>query len=115
MNIEEYADRLLQEVLSAAAVEPEAGFLPEIFTSLVAERLTIAGEFPEPAICYHRARGIEVSGWSLSEDGDRLNLLVTDYRGVTPPQSLSNSSIDTSFRRLGEFFVRSQRGYGDQL
>ena len=46
MNIEEYADRLLQETLSAAAVEPEAGFLSEIFTSLVAERLTIAGEFP---------------------------------------------------------------------
>ena len=40
---------------------------------------------------------------------------MTDYRGVTPPQSLPNSSIDASFRRLGEFFVRSQRGYGDQL
>jgi hypothetical protein len=115
LNIEEYAERLVQEVLSAAAVEPEAGFLPEIFTSLVAERLTIAGEFPEPEICYHRARGVEVSGWSLSDDGDRLNLLVTDYRGVTPPQSLPNSSIDNSFRRLGEFFVRAQRGYGDQL
>ena len=48
LNIDEYADRLLQETLSAAAVEPDAGFLPEIFTSLVAERLTIAGEFPEP-------------------------------------------------------------------
>jgi len=115
LNIDEYAERLLQETLSAAAVEPDAGFLPEIFTSLVAERLTIAGEFPEPEICYHRARGVEVSGWSLSDDGDRLNLLVTDYRGVTPPQSLPNSSIDTSFRRLGEFFVRAQHGYADQL
>ena len=105
----------MQETLSAAAVEPDTGFLPEIFTSLVAERLTIAGEFPEPEICYHRARGVEVSGWSLSDDGDRLNLLVTDYRGVTPPESLPNSSIDTSFRRLGEFFVRAQRGYADQL
>lgn len=34
---------------------------------------------------------------------------------MTPPQSLPNTSIDTSFRRLGEFFARSQRGYADQL
>jgi AIPR protein/Abortive infection phage resistance protein N-terminal domain len=115
LNIDEYAERLLQETLSAAAAEPNTGFLSEIFTSIVAERLTIAGEFNEPEICYHRARGVEVSGWSLSDAGDRLYLLVTDYRGTARPESLTNSSIDTSFRRLSEFFVRSQRGYADQI
>jgi hypothetical protein len=115
LNIDEYAERLLQETLSAAAAEPDTGFLSEIFTSLVAERLTIAGEFNEPVICYHRARGVEVSGWSLSDANDRLYLLVTDYRGTTPAESLTNSSIDTSFRRLKEFFARSQRGYADQI
>lgn len=41
----------------------------EVFTTLVAERLSVAGEFSDAEICYHKARGVEVSGWSLDDEG----------------------------------------------
>jgi hypothetical protein len=115
MNLEDYAEQLLQETIAAAEAEPDGALRLEIFTRLVAERLTVAGEFDEPMIAYYRARGVEVSGWSLDNELGVLHLFVTDYRGEVPPQSLSNTSIAQSFRRLTEFYIRSLNGYAQQL
>lgn len=115
MNLPEYAERLLQETIAAAAVEAEGAFRAEVFTRLAAERLVAAGEFSDAEICFHSAKGIEVSGWSLDDEEDVLHLFVTDYRGEAPPPSLTATAIAQSFRRLRAFFERSLGGYGDRL
>jgi hypothetical protein len=117
MNVNDYAERLLQETISAADAEAAGALRAEVFTRLVTDRLTAAGEINDAEIAFHKARGVEVSGWSLDDDDDApvLHLFVTDYRGAVPPPSLSNTAIDESFRRLGEFFDRSLDGYADRL
>lgn len=115
MNADEYAERLLQETIAAADADPDGAMRAEVFTRLVAERLTIAGELTDADVAYHRARGVEVSGWSMDEDDAVLHLLVTDYRGEAPAPSLTNTAISQSFHRLEEFYHRCLAGYGERL
>lgn len=113
MNIEGYAERLFQETLATADAEDEGGFRLESFTRQVAERLAEAGEFSGGEVCFHRAHGVEVSGYALEEDA--FHLFVTDYRGASPPESLTDTRVQQSFRRLTTFVERSLNGYAERL
>ena len=113
MNIEGYAERLFQETLATADAEDEGGFRLESFTRQVAERLAEAGEFSGGEICFHRAHGVEVSGYALEEDA--FHLFVTDYRGASQPESLTDTRVQQSFRRLTTFVERSLNGYAERL
>ena len=115
MNLDEYAQRLLQETIAAAAAEAEGGLRTEVFTALVAERLAVGGEFNDVNVAYHRERGVELSGWSADDDSHVLHLFATDYRGETPSPSLTNTAIAQAFKRLTEFFTRSLDGYAERL
>ncbi len=115
MNLDEYAERLLQETLAATEAAGADGSRLEVFTSLVAERLAAAGDFSDAEVCYHRSRGIEVSGWSFDEEAAVLHLFATDFRGELPTTSLTTTQIGQTFKRLTEFFTRSCDGYSDNL
>src|SRR5512138_2165957 len=102
MDVNEYAERLFQETLAAAATadgENPANRL-EVFTGLVAQRLASTGDISDFMPCYHKARGVEVSGYAVEEDGASLHLFVTDYRGVVPPESLTDTQVQLAFKRL---------------
>ena len=111
MNIGEYAARILQDTLATAEVEECLSL--EAFTQGVAQRLAEAGQFGGVELCYHHKRGVEVSGYALEDDA--FHLFVTDYRGVGQPESLTDSQIRRSFRRLSTFVERSLDGYADKL
>ena len=111
MNIEKYAERILQDTLATA--EAEGSLRLETFTQGVAQRLAEAGEFSGVELCFHRARGVEVSGYAL--EGDAFHLFVTDYRGASCPEGLTDSQVRQSFRRLSTFVERSLEGYADKL
>ena len=111
MNIEEYAERILQDTLATA--EAEAALRLETFTQGVAQRLVDAREFSGTELCFHSARSVEVSGYALDEDV--FNLFVTDYRGESSLEGLTDTQIRRSFRRLSTFVERSLEGYADIL
>ena len=111
MNIEVYAERILQDTFATA--EAEGSLWLESFTQGVAQRLAEAGEFSGVELCSHRARGVEVSGYVLEDDA--FHLFVTDYRGASFPESLTDSQIRQWFRRLSTFVERSLDGYADTL
>lgn len=115
IEIADYAERLLQETLAATEAAGDDALRLEVFTSIVAERLAVAGEFNDSQVCYHRARGLEVSGWSFDDDGAILHLFVTDHRSESPPSSLTATQIAQAFKRLTGFFSRSIEGYADRL
>jgi len=113
VEIEEYAERLLQETLAAADTDVDGGLRLEAFTQLVAERLAEAGEFSDGEVCFHQARGVEVSGYALEDSV--FHLFVTDYRGASPPESLTDTQVQNSFRRLTTFVQRCLEGYAERL
>jgi hypothetical protein len=110
-----FAADIRQEVLLRADLEDEESLRPEAFTEILLESLEEAGEFDEGHACYHRDRGIEVSGYGVNDEADVLNLFATIYRGEVPPTTVGNQDIEISFRRLLNFWNRTADTYHKTL
>ena len=106
-----FAADIRQEVLLRADLEDEESLRPEAFTEILLESLEEAGEIDGGHVCYHRDRGIEVSGYGVNEEADVLNLFTTIYRGDVPPPTVGNQDIEVSFRRLLTFWNRTADAY----
>jgi len=100
-----YAENLRQDVIVTAEAEGDEALRSEVFTAKTLELLQEAGEIEEGMACYHRDRGLEVSGYGVDED-ETLNLFATIYRGETPPGSVTQTEVDTALRRLVRFWER---------
>ena len=115
LELDEFANDLQQEVLLNADLEGEKALLPDAFTRVMLDRLEEAGEIEEGYACYHRDRGIEVSGYGLDEDAEVLDLFTTTYRGETPPPTVGKPDVEVAFRRLHSFWVKASDSYHHAL
>ena len=61
--MELFAENLRQDVLALAESDDDGLMLADSFTQTVFDMLSEAGEYEDPLVCYHRARGMEVSGY----------------------------------------------------
>ena len=86
--------------------------LADSFTQTVFEMLSDAGEFEDPLVCYHRARGMEISGYGVDEDEGRVDLFLSIHTNATPPETVTRQQVDVAFRRLRSFLTWClRRGY----
>jgi hypothetical protein len=112
MNLQEFAEEFRQEVLSRCNEEESGHFREDTFTEVMIEYLAQANEVDEAEVCYHKsnARGEKLNGFSLSGDGECVDLFVSCYRGTVPAESVPNSEINTHFRWLQRFFESALKG-----
>lgn len=114
-DLDSFASDLRQQVLLEADLEGELALIPEAFTGLMLERLEEAGEIQEGHPCYHRGRGVEISGYGLDDDAEILDLFVTIYRGETPPGGVGAQEVESAFRRLRTFWAKASDSYHHSL
>ncbi len=111
-SLEAFAENLHQDVLAIAETGDQDRMLADSFTQTVFESLSEAGEFDDPQVCYHRARGMEVSGYGVDEDEGRVDLLLAIHTNTTPPETVTRERINVAFRRLRSFLDWClRRGY----
>ena len=102
-SIEEFAENLRQDVLAQAESVEQDMMLSDVFTQNVFDMMSEAGEFEDPLVCYHRARGMEVSGYSVDEDEARIELFLSIHTNSTPPETVTRQRVEVAFRRLHSF------------
>ena len=102
-SIEAFSENLRQDVLALAATGDEGMMLADAFTQTALDMLSEAGEFDDPVVCYHRSRGMEVSGYLLDEDEGRLDVFLSIHTNAAPPGTVTRQQVDVAFRRLGAF------------
>jgi hypothetical protein len=90
-------------VLALAEAEDHEQMLADSFTQVVFDMLSEAGEFEDPLVCYHRATGMEVSGYAIDDEEGRLELFLSIHTNVTPPETVTRQRVDVGFRRLRSF------------
>lgn len=110
-----FAEDLRQEVLSGCELEGAESFAEDQFTELVMGYLADAGEIDDAVVCSHRARGIQVNGYSIADEGQRLDLFVAAYTSDVPPPSVGRTDVDTAFKRLTTFLRKGLDGYHRSL
>ena len=111
-SVESFSENLRQDVLALADLEEQDLMLADSFTQTVFEMLSDAGEFEDPLVCYHRARGMEISGYGVDEDEGRVDLFLSIHTNATPPETVTRQQVDVAFRRLRSFLAWClRRGY----
>ena len=102
-TLEAFAENLRQDVLALAESEDEGLMLADSFTQTIFDMLSEAGEFEDPLVCYHRSRGMEVSGYGIDEDEGRLDLFLSLHTNTASPETVPRQQVTVAFRRLRQF------------
>ncbi|MGY1719058.1 AIPR family protein [Blastococcus sp. SYSU DS0552] len=75
------------------------------------EHLTEAGELDDGLVCYHRARGLEVSGYAIAADESRVDVFITHFRHDVANPTLPATELEALSRRLKSFMTKCRGGY----
>lgn len=110
LSIEGFAEQLQQDLLSEASVAGEERMIRDVFVDRMVAELGEAGELDDGTACFHQARGVEVSGYNISEDGHLLDLFGVVLTQTVPPPTVPRSDVDTCIRRLRGFLDRARTG-----
>ena len=102
-SIEEFSENIRQDVLAMAESDDQEMMLHDAFSQTMFDMLSEAGEFDDPLVCYHRARGMEVSGYTVDEDEARIDLFLSIHTNSIPPETVTRQRIEVAFRRLRSF------------
>ena len=109
-SIEPFAENLRQDVLALAESDEGDLMLADSFTQTVFELLSEAGEFEDPLVCYHRGRGIEVSGYGMDEEEGRVDVFLSIHTNTLPPRTVTRQEVGVAFRRLRLFLDWCMQG-----
>jgi hypothetical protein len=119
MELNQFAEEFRQEVLSQCDGEDSAHFREDKFTEVMIDYLKQANEVDDGEVCYHKhdSRGEKLNGFSVSGDGECLDLFVCCFSGSVPPENIPNAEVKTHFKRLRRFFEAAidapSRGFED--
>ena len=98
------------------AVEAEGGSLYEQveFTRLVLDELANEGAVENPALLWQEGTfgrtKYKISGYSMSEDNERLLLVATVYTGQVPPRQISSDEVVNACHQALKFYDCSCKG-----
>ena len=111
-GLAEFGRGLVQDVLATA--EATDTTTPDAYTERMIEHLTVAGEVDEGVVCYHKRRGIEVSGYGWNETGDRIDVFLSHFE-QNPEPTVSKTELQTLAKRARGFLENCANGYAKQL
>lgn len=106
-ELNQFAEDFRQEVLARATQTDAEIPIGEAFTDVMIEELCGAGVLDDGETAHYRSRGMEVSGYSISDDQMTLTLLVGIHKQAVPPPTITTAEIDTAIRRATVFFERA--------
>ncbi len=110
-GLQQFGESFLQEVISRSDIEDSETFREDQFTQLMIEYLIEAAEIDDAEPCYHKARGIKVNGYGISQDQDCLDLFVSIFNQAVPTVTVNKAQIDNGFRQVSGFLQKALSGY----
>ncbi|KJY36950.1 AIPR family protein [Streptomyces sp. NRRL S-495] len=105
-DLNEYARALVADIQAKA--EAEDGSIPNTFTRHVLDILEEAGVASDTTLAYYSARGLEIYGYGVSEDGSHLDLFTTDFHLAQGESKMIKAESEKLFRRLAAFLRKHE-------
>lgn len=104
MSVQEFYHDFRQSFMADA--EANSSFQLESFVEMIAQDLVEANIMDGFEFCHYRAKGIQVDGYWLNDEGV-LNLIVADFKCRDDLKSLTKTEINSTFKRVTNFFESS--------
>jgi len=115
--IKRFADELAMYV--SEGLSADNPFSANVFTATILERLEEAGHLDAAFGLHQEGRlgksAYRIDGYAYDEDGGRLDLITTIYRGESPPARVGNSDVAKAVERALRFAVACVDGLADRL
>src|SRR3984957_17450897 len=112
-TLDSYLQELTAEELATA--EAEGTTTLPVFTRRALDDLEQAGVTENTFAAFHKARGIEVSGYGSNESLDTLDVFVSDFSLSPQVEKIGKTDAETTFRRLLGFVQRCGDGLRQQI
>lgn len=113
-TIEDFYHDLRQDTLAGS--ESRLDYLESEFLLSLSKELEDAGVIEGFEPCHYKApRGIRVDGYRFRAEESALDLFILDFENRESIESLTKTDVDSTFRRLENFFIHSvdKRMYKD--
>ena len=104
MTIEEYYEDFKQDMLGEAGANED--FLTSTFVDKMCDTITEQGFMPDAEKVDYKSsiqKGIAVDAWARDTERGHLTLLISDFRNASEIETITNTDIEKSFRRLDRF------------
>lgn len=112
-EIKKYYNTLCEDLRSIQLTEEEGGILEQIFTQYAIDLLTEAGE-TENTMVAHDEKSLgtrnqhKINAYSMSDNYETIDLFITIYKGDNLPAKISKDEINTSAKRITNFFKKGR-------
>jgi hypothetical protein len=114
LALEAYARELDAEVDEAVRSGNDTPYHEREFTRIILDDLAEIGAVENPVILWHEQNfggdRAKITGYSMSDDNERLTLITTIYRGTIPLHELSSDEKLDAYRQAIRFFEASCKG-----
>lgn len=111
----EFAQDFQQEIISLSELEGEENFREDQFMRLFMDYLSELDEIEDADVCSYRGRGMQINGYSFSDEFDQIVLFVTNYTAACPPESIRKSELEAAIKRGINFFKKAFSGLHTSL
>jgi hypothetical protein len=108
IDIDQFFDDFRQEIILYATRDGAETPMSEAFTELMIEQLSSASVFDDAEVAPYKVHGVEVSGYSLSEDHEDLVVLVNVFKQVDKLETTTTAEIDAAVKRCMNFLEKVQ-------
>lgn len=114
-GLNSFCEDLLQEVLAGAGDAEDGGFKVDQFTRMVADYLIEAGEVEDVNVCFYKSRGMQLNGYNVNQDEDRLDIFVSVFNQQTPPVTVTKAQCEAAFRQAETCLRKGLTGFHSTL
>lgn len=112
MTLQEFLHETQSEVRSQ--MNDGSPFAELVFSEIIMSHMSDIGMTYEPVLCHFQGKVqnaiLRLTGYSLSEDGDQLDLFVSLYRGVDDLTPVSDSDAKTAVSQCVKFLQLCAEG-----
>ncbi len=105
-ELTKFYNQILSETIDRSNNEEDAKFLAEGFMEIYSEILQEAAEIDDVLPASYYRRGIQVDGYSVSED-EVLTLIACIFDNNPEPYSVSKTEVETHLKRLKGFYQKA--------
>lgn len=108
-ELNRFYQNTLQEIKNLQVSRDEGGSMEELFTEWAVDLLAEAGETENVRVAYdEKALGTKnqhkINAYSISDNYETIDLFITVFRGTDEPAKILKDEIDTSSKRIANFF-----------
>jgi hypothetical protein len=107
LSLAQFYSDFIEEVNLAANSQSTGWEKEDFFTVVALEYLSDAGEVDDAVICPYRDRGLQLSAYTISDDYESIEIIVSIFNDSVHAQSVARTEIDAALKRALSLFRKA--------